>query len=61
MRQHISSVFHSGRGDKICDINKREMMKKNIKGEFPLSRKSYVRADVNLAGFTYVNKIRSDA
>ena len=30
------------------------------KGGFPLSRKFYVRKDVNLAGFTYVNKIRSD-
>ena len=28
------------------------------KGGFPLSRKFYVRADVNLAGFTYVNKIK---
>ena len=30
------------------------------KGGFPLSRKFYVRAEVNLAGFTYVNEIRSD-
>ena len=30
------------------------------KGGFPLSRKFYVRTDVNLAGFTYVNEIRSD-
>ena len=28
------------------------------KGGFPLSRKFYVRADVNLAGFTHVNKIK---
>ena len=30
------------------------------KGGFPLSRKFYVRRDVNLAGFTYVNRIRND-
>ena len=29
-------------------------------GGFSLSRKFYVRANVNLAGFTYVNKTRSD-
>ena len=27
---------------------------------FPLSRKCYVRTDVNLVGFRNVNKIRSD-
>ena len=30
------------------------------KSGFPLSRKFYVRMDVHWAGFTYVNKIRSD-
>ena len=28
----------------------------NGEGGFPLSRKFYVRTDVNLAGFTYVNR-----
>ena len=31
-----------------------------VKGGFPLSPKFFVRTDVNLAGFTYVNRIRSD-
>ena len=31
-----------------------------FKGGFPLSRKFYARTDVNLVGFRYVNKIRSD-
>ena len=30
------------------------------KGGFPLSRKFYVRTDVKLVGFRYVNKIRND-
>ena len=30
------------------------------KGGFPVSRKFDVRTDVNLVGFRYVNKIRSD-
>lgn len=32
-----------------------------IKGGFRLSRKFYIRTDVTLSGFTYVNKIRDDA
>ena len=30
------------------------------KGGFPLSRKFYVRRDVNLVSFRYINKITSD-
>ena len=41
-------------------IQKKTVVRKPIKGGFPLSRKFYVRTDVNLAGFAYVNKIRSD-
>ena len=45
-------------GNRVSPVNRAHM--KRPLGGFPLSRKFYVRTDVILAGFTYVNKIRSD-
>ena len=42
-----------------CDGSSEQRETRARKGGFPLSRKFYVRTNVNLAGFTYVNEIRS--